>query len=237
MRPLWVATLVCVALLFGASRARAAFVVPPIQGHVTDTAGVLSADEHAELEQRLTGLMNQKGVEIGVLIVGAMEGETVEDVAYKTFNAWRIGRDKLDNGVLLVIAPNEHAIRIETGKGIGGELTDLQASDIIENRVAPQLRRGHYRDAVADGTDAIASALGSTQTPASPTAQPAPHYVTFGTIALFVLIALVRLVFFRGRGIFFWGGGGGGMGGGAGGGGGYAGGGGRSGGGGASGGW
>jgi uncharacterized protein len=242
MRPVWLTALACFALLLGASSARAAFVVPPIQGHVTDTAGVLSPDEHADLEQRLAQWMVEKGVEIGVFVVGSMEGETIEDVAYKTFNAWRIGRERLDNGVLLVIAPKEHGIRIETGKGIGGELTDLQASDIIQNRIAPQLRAGRYHDAIRDGTDGIAAALGSTQTPTGPAAQGVPSYGVFLMIAVFVLLALLRLFFFRGRSFLFWGGPGGGFGGGGGGGGGeggggYSGGGGRSGGGGASGGW
>jgi len=235
MRPVWLAALACIALLLAAPGARAAFVVPPIQGHVTDTAGVLSPGDRADLEQRLTQWMDRKGVEIGVFVVGSLEGETIEDVAYKTFNSWRIGRDKLDNGVLLVIAAKEHRIRIETGKGIGGELTDLQASDIIQSRIAPRLREGRFHDAIADGSDAIAAALGSTQTPAE---QPAPTYVPYVVIAFFVLFVLLRLFLVGGRPFFFWGGGGGGGGfRGGGGGGGYSGGGGRSGGGGASGGW
>jgi len=234
MRPFWLAALSCLALLLAAPGARAAFVVPPIQGHVTDTAGILSSDERADLEQRLTRWMDQDGVEIGVFVAGSLEGETIEDVAYKTFNSWRIGREKLDNGVLLVIAPKEHRARIETGKGIGGELTDLQASDIIQTRIAPRLREGHYHDAIADGTDAIAVALGSTQAPA---AQKMPTYAPFAFIGILVLFVLLRFLFFRGRPFFFWGGPGGGFGGGGGGGGGFSGGGGRSGGGGASGSW
>lgn len=234
MRPGWLAALACLALLLGAPGARAAFAVPAIEGHVTDAAHVLSFAERADLEQRLTRSMDQRGVEIAVFVAGSLGGETIEDVAYETFNSWRVGRDKLDNGVLLVIAPQERRVRIETGKGIGGQLTDLQASDIIDNRIAPRLREGRYHDAIADGCDAIAEILASSQSPA----QKMPKYAPFAFIALLILFVLVRLVFFRGRRVFFWGGpGGGGFGSGGGGGGGYSGGGGRSGGGGASGGW
>jgi uncharacterized protein len=232
MRALWLAAIFGLAILFVGGYAHAAFVVPPIQGHVTDTAGVLSPEERAGLEQRLSQLMDQSGREIAVFVPGSLQGDTVEDVAYNTFNAWRIGREKLDNGVLLVIAPKERRIRIETGKGVGGQLTDLQASDIIEHRIAPQLREGHYRAAIDAGIDGIAAALEATK--AAPVrSEPPAAFVTIGTILVLIVIVLFRLRF--GSGIFFWGGRGGGWGGG--GGGGYSGGGGRSGGGGASGGF
>lgn len=234
MRAAWLAALACLALLLGAARAQAAFSVPPIQGHLTDNAGLLGADDHAEVEQRLTRLMDTSGVEIAVFVVGSLEGETIEDVAYKTFNTWRIGRDKLDNGVLLVIAPRERSLRIETGKGVGGQLTDLQASDIIEHRIAPRLRENLYREAIDDGVDAIAGALAGG--PTTPVTQAPPGYVI--ALGLLLLLVFVLLRFWVGGPLFWFGGGGRGGGSrGGGGGGGYSGGGGRSGGGGASGRW
>jgi uncharacterized protein len=240
MRSLWLAAIAGLAILFSSTGAGAStFVVPPIQGHVTDTAGVLSPEDRAALEQRLTRTMDESGREIAVFVVGSLQGETIEDVAYQTFNAWRIGRDKLDNGVLLVIAPQERRIRIETGKGVGGQLTDLQASDIIEHRIAPKLREGSYRAAIDAGIDGIAEALDAIPG-RSQHLDPPMTFLTIGAVLVFIVIVLIRLRF--GSGIFFWGGGGrgGGLGGGGwggGGGGGYSGGGGRSGGGGASGGW
>jgi uncharacterized protein len=234
MRAVWVALVACVALFLSAPNARASFVAPPIEGHVTDTAGVLKQEERAELEFRLTEYYSRSGVEIAAFVAGSLQGQSIEDAAYTTFNTWRVGRAGLDNGVLLVIAPNERRIRIETGKGVGGQLTDLQASDIIEHRIAPQLRAGRYRDAIADGTDAIAAALGSQPT-LGPSVQAPPMYVGVLVILAFIAIALLRARF--GWPLFWWGGGsrrGGGF---RGGGGGYSGGGGRSGGGGASGSW
>jgi uncharacterized protein len=236
MRSLWLCAVVALAILFIGVGARAAFVVPPIQGHVTDTANVLSHEDRAALEQRLKQSMDESGKEIGVFVVGSLQGESVEDVAYETFNQWRIGRERLDNGVLLVIAPTERRIRIETGKGVGGQLTDLQASDIIEHRIAPRLREGNYRAAIEGGIDGITAALDAVRSqPLRP--EPPMTFVTIGAILVLIVIVLFRLRF--GSGIFFWGGRGGRGGGGWGGGGGsgYSGGGGQSGGGGASGSW
>jgi uncharacterized protein len=238
MRAALLSLVVCFALVLGAGKALAAFVVPPIQGHVTDTAGVLDEADRAELERRLTDHMTRSGAEIAVFVVGSLEGQSIEDVAYTTFDTWRVGRASLDNGVLLVLAPRERRIRIETGKGVGGQLTDLQASDIIEHRIAPRLREGRYRDAIADGTDAIAEALGAQPTQEVPT--PFPLLYLGIPIAL-VVIALALLRFGFGMPVFWWLLGAAGRGRGFGGGrprsGGYSGGGGRSGGGGASGSW
>src|SRR5689334_9532120 len=104
MRAVWVALVTCVALLLPAPNALASFAVPPIEGHVTDTAGVLKQADRAELELRLTEYMSQSGIEIAVFVTGSLQGQSIEDVAYTTFNSWRIGRASLDNGVLLVIA-------------------------------------------------------------------------------------------------------------------------------------
>jgi uncharacterized protein len=237
MRALWLGLIALAVLLASPATARGAFVVPPIEGHVTDPAGVLTPEERADLEQRLAAHMARSGAEIAVFLVGSLQGETIEDVAYRTFNTWRIGREKLDNGVLLVIAPKERRLRIETGKGIGGQLTDLQASDIIEQRIVPELRAGRTHDAVAAGVDAIAAALASPSRPP----ETIPPTFLMGALVLLLILAFVLRRFFFLVPWFWWGGRGGGGGGGGffggGGGGGYSGGGGRSGGGGASGGW
>src|SRR5262245_39709847 len=93
----------------------AAYQPPPIQGPVTDTAGKLTPTERAEIDQKLASLKASRGNEITVFVVGSLEGESIEDVAYTTFNTWTLGSKAADNGVLLVIAPNERKIRIETG--------------------------------------------------------------------------------------------------------------------------
>ena len=137
-----------------------AYVPPPIRGHVNDLAGKLTAADVAALDAKLSAVRKQTGHEIVVFLPHTLGGETVEDVAYGTFNTWKVGQKGADDGVLLVIAPAERKVRIETGKGVGGVLTDLQASDIIRKDIAPSLKQERFREAVERGTDAIVAALG-----------------------------------------------------------------------------
>ena len=83
----------------------------------------------------------------------------VADVAYETFNTWHVGSKQGDDGVLLVIAPAEHMTRIETGKGVGGALTDLDSSHINREIINPRLKAGDYYGAIDQGTDAILKTL------------------------------------------------------------------------------
>src|SRR5829696_4307836 len=149
--------LVLAALLH--PRLALAFVPPPIQGHITDTAGKLSASDRSELEAKLAAVEASTGNELAVFLCGSLEGEAIEDVAYVTFNTWQLGKKGADNGVLLVIAPNERRIRIETGKGVGGALTDLESNEIIRDKIGPLLKQDRFKDAIAAGTDGIADAL------------------------------------------------------------------------------
>src|ERR1700679_3844186 len=105
-----------------------AFTPPALHGHVVDTAGALTAEEVAALDAKLDAVRQRSGFAVVAFVVGSLEGEPIDDVAYTTFNTWRVGEKGLDNGVLLVVAPNERKTRIETGKGVGGAPTDLQSN-------------------------------------------------------------------------------------------------------------
>jgi uncharacterized protein len=149
-----------VALLLFGRPAAAAFVPPPITGHVTDTAGKLTRDERLALDKKLEDYRLCSLHEVAVLVTGSLDGETVEDVAFKTFRAWKVGRKKEDDGVLLVLAPKERKLRIETGKGVGGSLTDVQSARILADHVKPHLKDDATFAALDEGTTAIGAALG-----------------------------------------------------------------------------
>lgn len=140
--------------------ASARYVPPPIRGHVTDEAGKLTATQRALLDEKLEVYRLCSTNEIAVLVAESLRGESIEDVAYATFNTWEIGAAGHDNGVLLVIAPRERKIRIETGKGLGGQLTDIESSEIIEKEIAPRLKVDAFFSAMDAGTTAIGRALG-----------------------------------------------------------------------------
>jgi uncharacterized protein len=238
-----------------APRIAGAYTPPRLDGHVVDAAGKLSPEQRLRIDEKLDRLRRTSGFAIVVFLPASLEGQTIEDVAYDTFNAWGVGAKDRDDGVLLVVATAERRVRIETGKGVGGELTDLQSSEIIRG-MAPLLRAERYYEAVDGATDAIARALAGEG--AGATAQgkdarrpipngggealgPGDPLRALGLAAILVLVIVLAIVSPTFRTFLFYmilfGGRGGGRGGGGFGGSGYGGGGGRSGGGGASGGY
>ncbi len=239
--------------------ALAKYQPPPLRSAVVDEAGVLDDAEEARIAQRLDTLRREKGFAIVVFLPSALGDEAIEDVAYETFNTWQVGATKKDDGVLLIIAPADRKMRIETGKGVGDRLTDVQSARIIREVLAPRLRNQDYVGAVDEGTRAIERALtGEDPVVGSPTRDgrsrvarksvpltSTQKWVIGGVVVVIIFLAIVssgfRRVLFSILQVLIWaalmGRGGGRGGGSSGGGGGYSGGGGRSGGGGASGGW
>ena len=152
----------CVAFalsLFFARSALAAFVPPPNQGPVTDTAGVLDAASKESLAQKLGAIRAQTSYEVTVFVCGSLDGEPIDDVAYATFNTWKLGQAGKDNGVLLLVAPNDRMDWIEVGKGVEGALTDLETDDIRRHVIEPRLKAGDLAGALDAGATAIAHAL------------------------------------------------------------------------------
>src|SRR5580698_1285902 len=153
--------LVC-ALLFAFGlllpRAAWAFTVPELEGHITDKTRTLDEGQKASLNSQMEAVNQASTVEIAVLVLPTLSGEAIEDVAFKTFENWKLGKAKKDNGALLVIATGERRTRIEVGKGIEGNLTDLQSNDILHQKVGPQLRQGNLFAGIQAGVTAIAAA-------------------------------------------------------------------------------
>lgn len=98
--------------------------------------------------------------EIAVFLPTLLDGNPIEDVAYTTFNRWRLGLAAKDNGVLLVIAEAERKAFIATGKGVGGDLPDIEAFQILRDHVTPNMKGGYVFRAIDEGTTAIGKALG-----------------------------------------------------------------------------
>lgn len=229
------------ALLVLARDAAAKFEPPPLEGYVVDGTNTLTREQIAQLDQRLAAFRNEKGFSVVAFVVPSLEGSNIDDVAYETFNTWEIGDKGKDNGVLLLIAPSERRLRIETGKGVGGELTDIESAEILRTHVAPALRDGDLYRAVDEGTRAVETALAGDlpireKTAAEKKEAPSSPFGSFGMILLIGLLLLLSIVFPPVRYLLFAILGGAFRGGGRGGGGGFSGGGGggRSGGGGAS---
>lgn len=171
-----------------------AYTPPPMTAHVTDTAHKLTETERLAIDRKLEDYRVRTTVEIAVFLPASLDGDDVEDVAFTTFRAWHLGAKGKDNGVLLVLAPVERKSRIQTGKGIEGDLPDLRSNDILRTKVRPHLTPGHedYRAAVDEATDAIMADIDkSIATGGSP--KPAAKPVTAGD-ALFGLVFLLIML-------------------------------------------
>ena len=140
-------------LLCWAGSALALVAVPPLSGRVVDQTGTLSAGDVASLTQTLKDLETRKGSQIAVLIVPTTDGEAIEQFALRVAEAWKIGRKKVDDGALLVIAKNDRRLRIEVGYGLEGALTDATTKRIIDEDITPKFKTGDFAGGVSAGVD------------------------------------------------------------------------------------
>ena len=127
--------------------------VPPLQARLTDLTGTLTAEQQAGLEQYLRAFETRKGTQIAVLIVPTSKPEEVDQYALRVVEQWKLGRKKVDDGALLLIAKDDRTLRIEVGYGIEGALNDATAKRIVNEVIAPRLKEGDYFGGVSAGVD------------------------------------------------------------------------------------
>ncbi|HUP30572.1 MAG TPA: TPM domain-containing protein [Usitatibacter sp.] len=147
--------------------------VPKLAARVTDQTGTLTADERAALEAKLKAFEEAKGSQVAVLIVASLGPEVIEDFAGRVSDEWKLGRKGVDDGVLFVIAKQERKLRIHTGRGVQGTLTDALSKRIVADIVAPRFRTGDFAGGINAGVDAIMKAIEGEELPA-----PAPQKST-----------------------------------------------------------
>ena len=246
------------ALFVWAALALAAPTFPELTGRIVDAADVIPQATRAALEPRLEALETKSGIQMVVATVKSLEGQAVEPYANELFRHWKLGEATKNNGVLLLIAPNERKVRIEVGYGLEGTLTDALSKIVIANAIAPRFKAGDFGGGVERGVDDVITILTTDAAEWQKRPQVREEPSGFDQLLPLLILGLVIFIILRsmagprrmgpggrsmgGGPIIFlppggggWGGGTGGFGGG--GGGGFSGGGGSSGGGGASGDW
>ncbi|WP_349918046.1 TPM domain-containing protein [Aeromonas veronii] len=232
-------------LLLWTTALHAAPDFPPLTGRVVDEANLMSRKQAHQLTQQLAAFEQRSGVQLVVVSIDSLGGDTIEEYGYQLGRHWGIGQKGQDNGVLLLIAQDERKVRIEVGYGLEGALPDAIAANIIQTRILPAFKRGDMVAGIVAGSQGIMQALAGEYQPRDTAKQEKG-----GGPWLFILVVIAMIILHNLRG-----GGGGGSGGrrraaylaggfgagrsggGFGGGGGFSGGGGSFGGGGASGGW
>src|ERR1700712_5898607 len=156
--------------------AKADVAVPPLSGRVVDQTGTLSGGDVASLDRTLKDFEARKGSQVAVLIVPTTEQETIEQFSIRVAEAWKIGRKKIDDGALLVVAKNDRHLRIEVGYGLEGALTDVTAKRIIDEEITPKFKSGDFAGGVSAGVNRMIRVIDGEKLPAP---EP-PHWQNTG---------------------------------------------------------
>lgn len=147
------------ALLLSTIAATADPKYPPLTGRIIDEAGLLSANDRFEIEQMLRDLEGKSTDQIVVYTTKSLQGYEIEDFGYRLGRAWKIGQAGVNNGIVLIVAPNERKIRIEVGRGLEPQMTDFMSKLIVENAILPGLRRGDFAGGIKAGVRDIKDVL------------------------------------------------------------------------------
>jgi uncharacterized protein len=159
------ATLLALLLCFSFAAA-ANVAVPPLSGRVVDQTGTLTSGEIASLTQTLKDLETRKGSQIAVLIVPTTDQESIEQFSIRVAEAWKIGRKKIDDGALLVVAKNDRHLRIEVGYGLEGALTDATTKRIIDEDITPKFKSGDFAGGISAGVNRMIRVIDGEKLPA-----------------------------------------------------------------------
>ncbi len=184
--------------LAGVFSARADQPVPALTSPVTDVAGLLTAAQSSALAAKLRAFEARKGAQVALLIVKTTEPETIEQYARRVLDVWKLGRKGIDDGALLLVAVDDHALRIETQYGLEGVLPDVIASRIIRETIVPQFKAQNYYDGINAGIDRMLSVIDGEQLPEPEPAWQRPGWDSSLPILFFVALfsgALLRQIF------------------------------------------
>jgi uncharacterized protein len=183
--------------------------VPYLTGRVVDNAEILKPDTRKRLGDTLRQHEQKTTNQIAVLTVPSLQGDSVEEYAVRVFEQWKLGQKGKDNGVLVLVAPQDRRMRIEVGYGLEGVLPDAAAARIVRNVMTPRFKQGDYDGGTAQGVDAIVAHLEGKEAPAAvePTGSSGTEFIKapqmplherilmgafiFGIIGLFTIVGIV----------------------------------------------
>jgi uncharacterized protein len=174
--------------------ARAEESVPALNARVTDLTGTLTEKERGDLEQRLASFEAQKGSQIAVLIVPTTKPEDIESYSMRVAEAWKLGRKGVDDGVLLIVAKQDHAIRIEVGYGLEGAIPDAIAKRVISEVIIPHFKKGDYYGGISAGIGSLIKLIQGEPLPKPSDRNMGSTIHSFGNAFPFIML----IIFFGG---------------------------------------
>lgn len=182
-------------LLLWTAALQAAPAFPTLSGRVVDEAALMSRKQAHQLTQQLAAFEKRSGIQLVVVSVDNLDGETIEEYGYQLGRHWGIGQKGKSNGVLLLIAQDERKVRIEVGYGLEGVLPDAIAANIIQTRILPAFKRGDMVAGVVAGSQGIMKALAGEYQPVEQ-----PKSDSDGGPWLFILVVIAMIVLHNLRG-------------------------------------
>jgi uncharacterized protein len=153
-----------VASLPGSAQSLA--VIPKLDSPVIDTTGTLTPPQQQALVQQALALQQRKGSQLQVLMIPSTQPETIEQYATRVFDQFKLGRKGVDDGVLVVVAKDDHRVRIEPGYGLEGAIPDAIANRIIQEYMAPKFRANDYAGGLSDADTALTKLIDGEALPA-----------------------------------------------------------------------
>jgi uncharacterized protein len=180
--------------------------IPKLAAPVTDLTGTLTAEQQSTLEDKLSAFAARKGSQIAVLVVPTTEPEEIAQYSIRVVDQWKLGRQKIDDGALLLVAKNDRELRIEVGKGLEGALPDITAHRIISETIVPLLRQGDFYGGINAGLDQMIRVIDGEQLPAPDlgwqghSVRDVSRLVPFLFVAVFFGSVVLRSLFGRGLG-------------------------------------
>ena len=140
--------------------------IPALDSPVVDTTGTLDAATERALEAQALALRQRKGSQLQVLMVPTVQPEDIAQYAVRAFEQWKLGRKGVDDGVLLVVAKNDHRVRIEVGYGLEGAIPDATSARVIQEYLVPKFRADDYAGGITDATAALVKLIDGEPLPA-----------------------------------------------------------------------
>ena len=175
--------------------------VPRLEGYVNDYGGMITPSAKSRIEEELRGFERSDSTQIVILIIPSLEGEGIEKFSIKVAEAWKVGQQRKDNGVLLIVSKQERKIRIEVGRGLEGKLTDLMAGRIIDQVIKPRFKQGDFDGGFITGVSALIDAtrgeFKAEQRPVQRRQKGLPPFLTlllFSGIFILILGSISRIL-------------------------------------------
>jgi uncharacterized protein len=161
--------------------------VPELTHRITDLTGTLSATDIQQLDRKLADLEARKGSQIAVLLIPSLEGEDIAAYGIRAADKWKVGRKGVDDGVILIVAKNDHKLRIEVGYGLEGAIPDAISKRVIAEIITPKFREGDFAGGINAGVDQLIRLINGEPLPA-PAKRTRGNAADLGSAFIFSLI-------------------------------------------------